>query len=715
MKKVITIILLFTISTIGVAQNVYYVSTTGDDGNSGLSETNAWRTIAFAASSASPVSPGDTVFIKAGDYGNEYVIFEKDGTATNRITFEGYQFVPGDNPDLDWEYGDPLDASVMPLLDGSDRTTGKCLLLSNRKYIIIKNIQIKNYEFGLKAEDADNIGIDNIITMNFGDINDRYNGFGIVFDSLSSNNTIENCSVLNAAAEGISIYGDNNYLKNCRVYADDNSTGDKSAADYYIHVGGNNNTLEDCYVERIGDLEHGGHGIDLKGNCENNLILNCVSKGMKYEGYELRHSGVKYNTLDSCTAINCGYTIRDGASYNTIKNCKTIDASYSAILFYYTDEDSSVQYTGRHNRFENCIFQNTQGNVINFTFYELPSIADSNTFVNCVFDGGNYLFVCDRENNANKMINCIVTNVQNYYTTAYDQPIEYPLNFEFEYSDFWNNGFDAPTGNNVFTFNPAFVDLPNFDYHLTETSPCIDAGTSEGAPLTDFDGNTRPIGNGWDIGAYEYLGKILLQVKIFLEGAYNSNTGEMTTDINGQLPLTSPYSEDARAVNSIPANIVDWVLVQLRETATGSAITSRSAFLRKDGRIVADDGTTEEIELSVPEGNYFIVIKHRNHLAVMSMNAIPLNSTTSTLYDFTASESQFYGSGGAVQLESGVWGMWSGDADGSGVVDAGDRNSTWNDRNKSGYENSDVDLSGVVDAADRNTTWNNRNKSSTLP
>ncbi|MBN1459836.1 MAG: right-handed parallel beta-helix repeat-containing protein [Armatimonadetes bacterium] len=44
------------------------------------------------------------------------------------------------------------------------------------------------------------------------------------------------------------------------------------------------------------------------------------------------------------------------------------------------------------------------------------------------------------------------------------------------------------------------------DYHLLPTSPCIDAGTSEGAPTTDIEGNTRPCWRGVDIGAYEYCG-----------------------------------------------------------------------------------------------------------------------------------------------------------------------------------------------------------------
>jgi hypothetical protein len=50
---------------------------------------------------------------------------------------------------------------------------------------------------------------------------------------------------------------------------------------------------------------------------------------------------------------------------------------------------------------------------------------------------------------------------------------------------------------------PRFVG--NGDYHLTELSPCIDKGTSEGAPDYDLEGNKRPQGNGYDMGAYEFF------------------------------------------------------------------------------------------------------------------------------------------------------------------------------------------------------------------
>lgn len=48
-----------------------------------------------------------------------------------------------------------------------------------------------------------------------------------------------------------------------------------------------------------------------------------------------------------------------------------------------------------------------------------------------------------------------------------------------------------------------FVNESGHDYHLTSTSRLIDAGTSIGAPLFDFDGVTRPKGAGFDIGAFE--------------------------------------------------------------------------------------------------------------------------------------------------------------------------------------------------------------------
>lgn len=73
-----------------------------------------------------------------------------------------------------------------------------------------------------------------------------------------------------------------------------------------------------------------------------------------------------------------------------------------------------------------------------------------------------------------------------------------------------SGGFSLLEGNidqNTVTADPQFVNFQpdgTGDYHLSPTSPAIDAGTSLDAPSTDFDGSSRPQGAGYDIGAYEF-------------------------------------------------------------------------------------------------------------------------------------------------------------------------------------------------------------------
>jgi parallel beta-helix repeat protein len=54
------------------------------------------------------------------------------------------------------------------------------------------------------------------------------------------------------------------------------------------------------------------------------------------------------------------------------------------------------------------------------------------------------------------------------------------------------------------SFDSIFMDWRTFNFRLIPNAPVIDSGSSELAPLIDFDGNARPSGNGIDIGAFEY-------------------------------------------------------------------------------------------------------------------------------------------------------------------------------------------------------------------
>ncbi len=52
--------------------------------------------------------------------------------------------------------------------------------------------------------------------------------------------------------------------------------------------------------------------------------------------------------------------------------------------------------------------------------------------------------------------------------------------------------------------DPLLVDPAGLDFHIKASSPAIDAGTVPTGVLTDFDGNNRPQGATYDIGAYEF-------------------------------------------------------------------------------------------------------------------------------------------------------------------------------------------------------------------
>ncbi len=152
---------------------------------------------------------------------------------------------------------------------------------------------------------------------------------------------------------------------------------------------------------------------------------------------------------------------------------------------------------------------------------------------------------------------------------------------------------------------------------LTLGSPAINAGTDVGL-TRDIRG--RAMVQTPDIGAYEF--GVLVSARAFLEGAYAS--GEMRTDLldGGHIPLNSPY--DGTAAASVPPNAVDWALIELRAEADGSGENfTKSVFVRNDGRLVDVDGS-ETIPFIAPENAYFIAVKHRNHLGVMSASAVPL-------------------------------------------------------------------------------------------
>ncbi|MBK7107168.1 MAG: hypothetical protein IPH62_17990 [Ignavibacteriae bacterium] len=125
---------------------------------------------------------------------------------------------------------------------------------------------------------------------------------------------------------------------------------------------------------------------------------------------------------------------------------------------------------------------------------------------------------------------------------------------------------------------------------------------------------------------------ISTNLKIFLEGAYSSaNSMPIDPTFQSVIQTSQPFSSSPWNYNgtenvlSIPIGVVDWVLVELRETTEANSIKARKAgFVKTDGTIVGLDGITN-LSFDIPESNYYVVIYHRNHLPIMSSVPVSFN------------------------------------------------------------------------------------------
>ena len=251
-------------------------------------------------------------------------------------------------------------------------------------------------------------------------------------------------------------------------------------------------------------------------------------------------------------------------------------------------------------------------------------------------------------------------------------------------------------GTNSIMADPLFVSVSSNDYRLRIDSPCIDGGTNWQwmDAESDLAGNRR-VFNVADIGAYEL--QITTLARVFLEGPYDPVPHRMTDTLgtNGCLPHNSPYLEAATYAPILPSNSTDWVQAFLVNTNDLSTIDIQTALLDQDGWLMQTDGV-RGLSLEAGIASYYLTIKHRNHLAVMSAAPVAYTNTV-VIYDFTTSSNKIYGSTNAsVELEPGVWGMIAGDADGDGKITATDRAIVSNQVGKTGYLSGDLNLDGVV-------------------
>lgn len=140
----------------------------------------------------------------------------------------------------------------------------------------------------------------------------------------------------------------------------------------------------------------------------------------------------------------------------------------------------------------------------------------------------------------------------------------------------------------------------------------------------------------------------IINLKLFLQGYY---TGSSTM---------APVLMNQGVGNDI--NNVDDILVELHDVTSFALVASTTAMLKTNGDALA--------AFSQIQGSYYLVIKHRN--SILTCSALPvLVGSTPITYDFTDANTKAYNEN-MVEVEPGIWAIYSCDVNQDGYVDGFD-------------------------------------------
>ena len=424
---------------------IYYVSNSGSDANPGT-QSQPWKTIQKAANS---LIAGQLVNVATGTY-NERVQVSRSGAAGAPITFQA---------------------------NGTVVTQGFTITAS---YVTVDGFEITN-------------------TPN----NDR-NGVGIFV--MGNNCTLENNTIHFTAREGIYVTAplsnptasQNCVIKNNKIYQAENAGITIQGRNHLVEGNEISDTFQysplwpnaPSYVDADG-IRFFGSGHILRGNYihdikygipENiNPHIDCFQTWQDSSSEAASNVVIEQNHCDnaqaqSATESGAGLTIRyaknllirnniiNAFANLNISNSEEITIVNNTLL---SDLNLDLQFFPEGISLANSTIHTTIKNNI---FYDLP---------------GQIIYAADAASEQS------ILSEKNIAYRSDDKPPQTSGTYDHS-NDFWG-------------VNPLLANPQAGDYHLQTNSPAIDSGSDlTNLVSNDYDGHHRPLGSGFDIGAYEH-------------------------------------------------------------------------------------------------------------------------------------------------------------------------------------------------------------------
>lgn len=493
----VLLFLSFIIST-SSGKTYYLDSNFGNNNNSGVLESEAWKSISKINNHI--FSPGDSILLRAGCSWRDELRISSSGTKKNPIVISSYGY--GNNPKilgsskiLKWEMiGKNLWKSEL------EKDIG-CIWYLNKNDEISWGIKkdnpnnvVSNFHY---YSDTTSLVIYSVSAPNSNDlkIEASVREFGIVsgwYNNAKDFILIENLEILFTINSNIRAVGSKGWI----------------IQDCILHHSGNTDESDGQGIQFEGEegifrnnhlFENGQHGIYISafGNAPINSII--IEKNKVYNNY---HTGIDIMNLGGGENGLKNITIRYNFVYdNENHNGKEIGIQ---LLAYPPGKiiNSNIYYNIVHNinGIAFAIFPETDSiSIFNNTAYEPESACfliegDSSniSLFNNIGVGNKYYNIISIYNTKNKIINNniwyrragIIASVENKEFRKLQEYIKY-------------TGFDRQSYNQ----DPAFVNASKFNFNLSKHSICIENGI-EHKVQSDFFGN--PVKGQPDIGAIEF-------------------------------------------------------------------------------------------------------------------------------------------------------------------------------------------------------------------
>ena len=420
----------------------YYVSKNGNDTNPGTF-SQPWLTLQKATNT---LTAGDSVFIRQGIY-NERLVPLNSGNVTNYITYMAF---PGEDVVLEG-----INITLPDELAGMIDIRGK-------GFINVMGFKIQN------AKPYDN-------------------NAGIFIDScqfifLFNNHTY------NTVSSGIGIWNSKNIIVENNEVELANNDGEQENISI---VNTDSFIISYNRVHNGGPGTNGGEGIDAKWGSSNGKIFgNEVYEqpddlGIYLDAWNRRTFNIEIynNIVHDCTegidiASEAGGLLENISIYNNI----IYNNTYNGITVgNWGDVGVTQRPINNVSIMNNTIYNNgTTGNWGGAILVENP-------------DAKNIL-----------IRNNLCSQNFSYQIAISDTVPLISVLTDHNLIDGFRNDAGEIYGADSVVGDPQFVNVSAYDFHLKSSSPAVDNGDGANAPVFDFANLARPIGNGYDIGAYEY-------------------------------------------------------------------------------------------------------------------------------------------------------------------------------------------------------------------